>query len=105
MGRVEGKVAIVTGAASGLGAADARRLAEEGARAVLTDIDEAQGESLARDIPDATFLKHDVRDEAQWKSVIAATMERLGRLDILVNNAGVVKFPRSRRAASTTIAL
>ena len=92
MGRVQDKVAIVTGAASGLGAADARRLAEEGAKVMLTDVDEARGESVAKDISGAEFLVHDVRDEAHWQSVIAAAIERFGRLDVLVNNAGVVRF-------------
>lgn len=92
MKRVEGKVAIVTGAASGLGAADARRLAEEGATVILTDVNKALGESVSATIPNALFLSHDVRNEEQWQSVIAEVMKRYGRLDILVNNAGVVAF-------------
>jgi 3(or 17)beta-hydroxysteroid dehydrogenase len=92
MGRVEGKVALVTGAASGLGAADARRLAEEGATVVLTDVNAALGEETAADIPGAIFLQHDVRDEARWAAVVAETVERCGALHILVNNAGLVRF-------------
>lgn len=92
MGRVGGKVAIVTGAASGLGAADARRLAEEGAKVVLTDINRDQGEAVAAEIEGSLFLQHDVRDEQQWQSVVSKTLEHFGRLDVLVNNAGVVAF-------------
>lgn len=92
MGRVEGKVALITGAASGLGAADARLLAREGASVVLTDVNEELGRQTASTIPGAVFLHHDVRDEARWKSVIADTMEQFGGLDILVNNAGLVQF-------------
>ena len=91
-GRVESKVALVTGAASGLGAADAQRLAEEGAKVVLTDVNEEMGREVASTIPGSLFLKHDVRDEQRWKAVIAETMSHFGRLDILVNNAGLVQF-------------
>lgn len=92
MNRLKGKVAIVTGAASGLGAADARLLAAEGARVVLTDIDAEQGEAVARAIEGAIFLRHDVRSEADWQAVVVATVARFGRLDVLVNNAGLVRF-------------
>ena len=92
MGRVEGKVAIVTGAASGLGAADARRLAEEGAKVVLTDMNAALGEETCAGIPGAIFLAHDVRDEARWADIVATTVARFGGLHILVNNAGLVRF-------------
>jgi 3(or 17)beta-hydroxysteroid dehydrogenase len=94
MGRVSGKVALVTGAASGLGRADAILLAREGAKVVLTDID-ARGAAVARQIVEdgggeATFLPQDVTDEAVWNDVIAAIERRHGRLDVLVNNAGIV---------------
>lgn len=92
MPRVKDKVVLITGAASGLGAADARRLAEEGARVVLTDVNEEMGREVASSIPGALFLRHDVRDEARWKEVIAETLAHFGRLDVLVNNAGLVKF-------------
>lgn len=92
MKRLEGKVAIVTGAASGLGEADARLMAAEGARVVLTDVDAERGEAAAKDIEGAVFLRHDVASEADWQNVVAKTIERFGRLDVLVNNAGLVKF-------------
>lgn len=91
MGRVSGKVAIVTGAASGLGEADARLLAAEGATVVLTDIDEKKGQAIADELgPNAIFIQQDVSSEDTWKSVIDTVMDRFGRLDVLVNNAGVV---------------
>lgn len=91
MGRVNGKVAIITGAASGLGAADARLLAREGATVVLTDVNAEKGQALAAEIGGAAvFLKHDVASEADWVRVIGEVDARFGRLDVLVNNAGVV---------------
>lgn len=92
MGRVEGKVAIVTGAASGLGAADAQRLAAEGAKVVMTDVNATLGRDTAAGIPGAIFLDHDVRDEARWAEVVAESVARFGGLHILVNNAGIVRF-------------
>lgn len=91
MGRVAGKVAIVTGAASGMGKADARLLASEGALVVLADFNDEDGEAAAREIGGkALYLHLDVTCEDNWKSVIAQTMETFGRLDILVNNAGLM---------------
>ncbi len=94
MGRVAGKVVIVTGAASGLGRADAEHLAREGAHLVLTDIDEEKGNALTDELTaaghTALFMKQDVSDEGRWQEVIDATEKAYGRLDGLVNNAGVV---------------
>ena len=91
MGRVAGKVAIVTGGASGMGKADAILLAREGASVVIADLNEVDGQAIAESIGDnALFLRLDVSDEDNWKSVIAATVEKFGRLDILVNNAGMI---------------
>lgn len=97
MGRVEGKVAIVTGGATGLGRADAIALVREGARVVVTDVNEAQGAALAGELnasraDSALFLAQDVRDEARWQAVIAETVRRFGGLHVLVNNAGVVRI-------------
>ena len=91
MGRVAGKVAIVTGAASGMGKADAQLLAAEGARVVVADLNESDGQAVAKGIgKDAIFMKLNVTDEDNWKYVIAATVEKFGQLDILVNNAGII---------------
>ena len=91
MGRVEGKVALITGAASGLGKADAVKLAAEGAKVMLTDIDVEKGQALAEQIgSNAAFMEQDVRDEQRWQEVLQATVDQFGGLHILVNNAGVV---------------
>ncbi|MEC7831242.1 MAG: SDR family NAD(P)-dependent oxidoreductase, partial [Pseudomonadota bacterium] len=89
-GRLENKVAIITGAAMGLGAADAKLFASEGAKVVLTDVAEDEGQKLAEEIG-ATFMQQDVTDEERWKEVISETVKLHGRLDILVNNAGIVE--------------
>jgi 3(or 17)beta-hydroxysteroid dehydrogenase len=91
MDRVAGKVAIVTGGASGMGKADAQLLAAEGAKVVVADLNEADGKTVAEAIgQNAVFMRLNVADEENWKSVIAATVETFGRLDILVNNAGII---------------
>jgi 3(or 17)beta-hydroxysteroid dehydrogenase len=91
--RLKGKVAIVTGAAKGLGEADARLFAAEGAQVVVADVDVTNGERVACEIgPRAKFVFLDVRHEAEWQRVIATVMEQYGRLDVLVNNAGVVEM-------------
>ncbi|MBS0380331.1 MAG: SDR family oxidoreductase [Proteobacteria bacterium] len=95
MNRLEGKVAIVTGAASGLGKADAQALVRAGARVLLTDVNAAAGEAAAaalnKEVPgSAAFAVHDVRDEKRWGEVVAEAQQRFGRLNVLVNNAGVV---------------
>lgn len=92
MGRVEGKVALITGGASGLGAEMARTLAREGAKIVITDVQEELGQKVAAEIPGALFIKHDVRSEEQWQNAVAKTIAAFGKLDVLVNNAGVVRF-------------
>lgn len=91
MGRVSGKVAIITGGASGLGKADAELLAAEGAKVVIADINDELGEALSADIGEnALYVHHDVTSEEDWKAVVQKTVDHFGRLDILVNNAGVV---------------
>lgn len=92
-GRIAGKVAIVTGGASGIGRSCALRLAEEGASVMVTDIDDAAGETTAADIRDkggvAQYMHHDVTSEAEWEAVVAATVEAMGGVNVLVNNAGI----------------
>ncbi|AVZ40697.1 MULTISPECIES: glucose 1-dehydrogenase [unclassified Dietzia] len=91
MGRVEGKVAIITGAARGMGEADARRLVEEGARVVLTDVLDEQGEAVAAELGASARYRHlDVSDPDQWKAVVEETVADWSGVDVLVNNAGIV---------------
>ena len=97
MGRVSGKVAIVTGAGGGLGRADAEALAREGAKVVVTDVNEVAAQETAALIngshPGAAHaMKQDVRREGEWQAVIAETQRLFGGLHILVNNAGVVRI-------------
>jgi len=88
--RLPGKVAIISGAASGMGAATARRFAKEGAKVVIADILEDEGRAVAAGIGEnAVFMKLDVTSEANWKQVVADTVTKWGKLDILVNNAGI----------------
>ncbi|OQW59970.1 MAG: 3-beta hydroxysteroid dehydrogenase [Proteobacteria bacterium HN_bin10] len=93
MGRVSGKVALVTGAGLGLGRACAKMLAREGAKVTVTDVKEAEGRSVADEIVEsggeAMFVRQDVALESDWNAAISATMRRFGALHILVNNAGV----------------
>jgi 3alpha(or 20beta)-hydroxysteroid dehydrogenase len=97
---MQGKVAIITGAASGQGAAEARLLASQGAKVVLTDISE-NGRAVAAELGDhGHFVSHDVSKEADWVRLIEQAVARFGRLDVLVNNAGVFK-PASLRDTDT----
>ncbi len=90
MGRVEGKVALVTGAASGLGRASAAMLLREGAKVCLSDIDTARGAQAARELgAGALFVEHDVTDETAWAAAVERTVAEFGGLDILVNSAGI----------------
>jgi len=93
MGRLDGKVAIITGAASGQGALEAKMFAKEGAKVVANDVQEdnlkAVVEEINKDGGEALAIKHDVTSEAEWKDVISKTVEAYGTLNILVNNAGV----------------
>jgi 3alpha(or 20beta)-hydroxysteroid dehydrogenase len=92
MGRLEGKVAVVTGAARGMGEAEARLFAAEGASVVVADVLDDEASAVASSIGDASAIAThlDVRDEASWRALLAATEERFGVPDVLVNNAGVL---------------
>ncbi len=91
MAKLDGKIALVTGAASGLGEASARLMAAEGATVVLADIDAEGGERIAGEIGGTAEFAHlDVTSETAWEQCIAGIVERHGGLDVLVNNAGVV---------------
>lgn len=89
MGRVEGKVCIVTGGAMGLGEADCRLLAAEGAKVIIADIADKEGEALATEIG-ADYVHLDVTKEDNWVSFLADVKARYGKLNVLVNNAGIV---------------
>ena len=93
MNQLEGKVALITGAARGQGAAAARRFIAEGAKVMLTDILAQECAELVQELGDAAaFQVLDVVDENSWAAAVQATVERFGRLDILINNAGVLAF-------------
>ncbi|QYX48978.1 SDR family oxidoreductase [Pseudomonas tussilaginis] len=90
--RVQGKIALVTGGANGIGRACARLLAAEGAQVVISDIDEVEGQALAQEIgAAAVFVRHDASSEHDWQQVMVFIGERYGRLDILFNNAGILR--------------
>lgn len=90
MKRLKDKVAIVTGGASGMGAAHVKAFVQEGAKVVLTDLNEAGGQKLAKELGDQVlFVKQDVTSEAEWQNVIDETLKAFGTIDVLVNNAGI----------------
>jgi len=91
VGRLEGKVAIITGAAQGMGAAHARRFVAEGAKTVFTDLNAEAGAALAAELGEASlFVRHDVANEADWKTVVARAEATFGPVGVLVNNAGIL---------------
>jgi 3alpha(or 20beta)-hydroxysteroid dehydrogenase len=88
--RLPGKVALITGAARGQGAAEARRFVAEGAKVAITDLLDEQGAALAEELGELAFYRHlDVTSEDDWTAAVAETVDRFGRLDVLVNNAGI----------------
>jgi 3alpha(or 20beta)-hydroxysteroid dehydrogenase len=91
MGRVDGKVAVISGGSRGMGAADARLLVAEGASVVIGDIRDDEGKALADELGDAARYVHlDVTEPDQWQAAVALTLAEFGSLDVLVNNAGIV---------------
>ncbi len=91
MGMLDGKVAIVTGGARGMGEGEVRRLVDEGAKVVIADILDDEGQALADELGDAAVFVHlDVTSAASWASAIDATHEAFGPVDVLVNNAGIL---------------
>jgi len=93
MGRLDGKVALITGGARGMGKSHARHFAAEGARVVIGDVLDDRGAAVAAGLgPEACrYVHHDVTSEADWRAAVAATLEAFGRLDVLVNNAGIFR--------------
>lgn len=93
MDRLKNKVTIVTGGARGMGAATVRLFVAEGAKVMIADVLDAEGEQLAADLgANARFLHHDVTDEASWARLIENTESTFGPVDVLVNNAGILMF-------------
>jgi 3alpha(or 20beta)-hydroxysteroid dehydrogenase len=93
MGRVDGKVALITGGARGMGAAHAQALVSEGGRVVIGDILDDKGRAVAEKLGESAHFVHlDVTDPGQWDQAIDAAVNRFGQLDALVNNAGIVKL-------------
>lgn len=93
MGRLESKIAIVTGGAQGQGAGIVRAFVAEGARVVIADVAQAEGEALAAELGEtAVFVHHDVSNEESWTSLVAGVEERWGPVDVLANNAGILRF-------------
>ncbi len=91
MGKLAGKVAIITGASQGMGEAHAREFVAAGAKVVLTDVNDKDGQALTDSLgSDAMFIKHDVRDPAGWDDVVTKGEAKFGKITVLVNNAGII---------------
>lgn len=91
MARLSGKIAIVTGASQGMGEAHARTFVREGAKVVLTDLNEARGREIAEELGEsASFIRHDVASAGDWRAVVDQTVDRFGEITVLVNNAGII---------------
>jgi 3alpha(or 20beta)-hydroxysteroid dehydrogenase len=93
MGRLDGKVAIVSGGARGQGEAEVRMFVEEGARVVFGDVLDTEGEAVAKDVGDDAVYQHlDVTSESDWAAIVATAEERFGNVTVLVNNAGILRL-------------
>jgi len=93
MGRLEGKVALITGGAQGQGAAAVRAFVAEGAKVVIADVADDHGKPLAEEVGGPSYFQHlDVSSESDWSSAVAEAAESFGTIDVLVNNAGILHF-------------
>ena len=99
-GRLDGKIALISGGARGQGAAEALLFASEGARVVITDVLDAEGQELAASNDALSYIHHDVTEESEWESVVAEVVEDHGKIDAFINNAGIF---RSSPIADTTL--
>lgn len=101
--RLDGKVAIITGAARGQGAAEARLFVREGAKVILSDIREEEGRAVAAELDEAAiFVHHDVADKQGWQDIVNLALTRFGRIDILINNAGIYQ-PQTLRETTNEL--
>lgn len=106
MGRLAGKVAIVTGGAMGQGAEIVRQFVAEGAQVVIADIAKEQGQALADELGEgAHFAAHDVSDAASWEAVVEDANQRFGPVGVLANNAGILRFGDIERMAADEVEL
>lgn len=93
MDRLKNKVAIITGAANGMGESAAHLFSDEGAKVVITDLNESKGQKVAESIGDnAIFVKQDVSKEDDWKNVFSQTIKKFGKTDVVYNNAGMANY-------------
>ena len=91
MGRLDGKVALITGGARGMGKSHARYFAAEGARVVIGDVLDDKGQAVADGLEHGRYVHHDVTSEGDWAAAVAAVLDTYGKLDVLVNNAGILR--------------
>jgi 3alpha(or 20beta)-hydroxysteroid dehydrogenase len=106
MGRLDGKVAIVTGGAMGQGAGICRAYVAEGAQVVIADVAKDEGAALADELgPTAHFAHHDVSDQGAWAALVADTRERFGPVSVLANNAGILRFGTVEEMPQTEVEL
>lgn len=94
MGRLDGKVALITGGARGMGKSHARHFVAEGARVVIGDVLDDKGQAVASALDGCRYLHHDVTSEDDWAAAVAFAVAEFGRLDVLVNNAGILRHGR-----------
>ena len=106
MGRLDNKIAIVTGGAQGQGAAIARAYVAEGAKVVIADVAKDEGQALADELgANAHFAHHDVSDEASWTALVEDTNARFGPVNVLANNAGILRFGDIERMPAAEVEL